>query len=403
VVVLRPGPLKELPVEVGALAAVAFMVALGFGVVAPAIPLFASHFGVSKTEASAVISAFAAARLVTAPFAGRLVNAFGERVMLASGIGIVAVSSLLAGLSTAYWQLLVLRGVGGCGSIMFSVSASSLLIRVTPSHQRGRAQGVFAGGFLLGLIAGPALGVVAVWSLRAPFFLYAGTLVGAGVIALGALRHSELAARPVPGGVTLRLAAALHNRAYIATLLTNLADNWAIVGVRSAMVPLFVHEALGLSSIWTYISFFALSAVSGVLLLPFGKRADTAGRRPVMVGGLVLGVISLACVPLVTGAAGLVAAMAVLGASGAALSVASGAMLGDVVGGRGGTVVATYQMAGDVGTVVGPLVAGWLADAHGYGAAFGVAAAVVAAPIGAVLAAPETVQVADAPESRNAA
>ena len=121
------------------------MVALGFGVVAPAIPLFARHFGVSKTAASGVISAFAAARLIAAPFSGRLVNAFGERVMLATGIGVVAVSSFLAGLAGDYWQLVVLRGVGGVGSIMFSVSASSLLIRVTPGHLRGRAQGVFAG------------------------------------------------------------------------------------------------------------------------------------------------------------------------------------------------------------------------------------------------------------------
>jgi len=366
------------------------MVALGFGVVAPAIPLFARHFGVSKTEASAVISAFAAARLVTAPFAGRLVNALGERTMLATGIGIVGVSSLLAGFSADYWQLLVLRGIGGVGSIMFSVSAASLLIRVTPQHLRGRAQGVFAGGFLIGSIAGPALGVVAAWSLRAPFFLYAGTLAVAGAIAWGALRHSELAARPVPGQVSVSLRAALRQRAYVATLLTNFAEDWAVVGARSAMVPLFVADRLALSSTWTYVGFFALSAVSGLLLMPFGKRADTSGRRPVLLLGLVLGVAGLACVPLVADAGGLVAVMGLLGVSGAALSVASGAMLGDVVGGRGGTVVATYQMAGDLGTVIGPVAAGWLADAHGYGAAFVMAAAVVAIPIPAVLAAPET-------------
>jgi len=382
--------LKRLPREVTALAVVAFMVALGFGVVAPAIPLFARHFGVSKTEASAVISAFAAARLVTAPFAGRLVNALGERTMLATGIGIVGVSSLLAGFSAGYWQLLVLRGIGGVGSIMFSVSAASLLIRVTPQHLRGRAQGVFAGGFLIGSIAGPALGVVAAWSLRAPFFLYAGTLAVAGAIAWGALRHSELAARPVPGQVSVSLRAALRQRAYVATLLTNFAEDWAVVGARSAMVPLFVADRLALSSTWTYVGFFALSAVSGLLLMPFGKRADTSGRRPVLLLGLVLGVAGLACVPLVADAGGLVAVMGLLGVSGAALSVASGAMLGDVVGGRGGTVVATYQMAGDLGTVIGPVAAGWLADAHGYGAAFVMAAAVVAIPIPAVLAAPET-------------
>jgi len=93
---MRAFGLRELPTEVRALVVVAFMVALGYGVVAPAIPLFAREFGVSKTAASAVISAFAFLRLITAPFVGRLVNAFGERVMLATGIGVVAVSSLLA-------------------------------------------------------------------------------------------------------------------------------------------------------------------------------------------------------------------------------------------------------------------------------------------------------------------
>jgi MFS family permease len=65
--------------------------------------------------------------------------------------------------------------------------------------------------------------------------------------------------------------------------------------------------------------------------------------------------------------------------------------MGDVVGGgRGGGVVALFQMAGDLGAVVGPVRAGWLADAHGYGPMFLVNAAVCAVPLLAVAAAPET-------------
>ncbi|MEP6599457.1 MAG: MFS transporter [Actinomycetota bacterium] len=387
---IRRGPLAELPVEVTALVAVAFMVAVGFGVVAPAIPLFATQFGVSKTAASAVISAFAATRLATAPFVGRLVNAFGERIVLATGIGIVAASSALAGFAQSYWQLLVLRGIGGVGSIMFSVSSVSLLIRVTPQELQGRAQGVYAGGFLLGTIAGPALGFVAAWSLRAPFFLYAGTLMAAGAIGLGALRHSSLAARSGDRATAVGLGVALHNRSYRAALASTFAAQWALIGVRSAIVPLFVVEALGLGQGWIYVGFFTVSVVSGALLLPLGRYADVHGRRPVLLGGLVVGAAGLAVLPAWSDLGGLLVAMGLLGASGAALSVAPGAIVGDVVAGRGGTVVAAFQMAGDAGSILGPVVAGWIADASGYGATFAVASLIMLLPVAVVLVAPET-------------
>ncbi|HEX8767449.1 MAG TPA: MFS transporter, partial [Jatrophihabitans sp.] len=87
---IRRGPLRGLPVEVGVLSAVAFFVAAGFGIVAPAIPVFARSFGVSRTAAGAVISAFALMRLISALGCGRLVNQFGERLILGTGIAIVA-------------------------------------------------------------------------------------------------------------------------------------------------------------------------------------------------------------------------------------------------------------------------------------------------------------------------
>jgi MFS transporter, DHA1 family, multidrug resistance protein len=381
---------RQLPAEVRALVGVAFMVALGFGLVAPAIPLFARHFGVGRTAAGAVISAFAFMRLVAAPFVGRIVDAVGERVVLAAGIAVVAVSSALAGLAEQYWQLLVLRGAGGVGSIMFSVSAASLLIRVTPNHLRGRAQGVWAGAFLIGLIAGPAVGTVASFSLRLPFFLYAGTLAFAGALGLVTLRHSELDARRTGPATTLRLRPALRDRAYVAALVASFAGDFAVVGARSSLVPQFVTDHLRLGPGWVYTAFLVVSIVSGVLLLPFGRIADTRGRRPVIIGGLAIGAVGFLLLPAWTAVLGLLVAMALLGVAGAADSVAPGAMLGDIVGSRGGTVVAVFQMAGDLGAVIGPVAAGAMADSAGYGAAFGLAAIGAALPLPFVLSARET-------------
>ena len=70
--------------------------------------------------------------------------------------------------------------------------------------------------------------------------------------------------------------------------------------------------------------------------------------------------------PALPAVAGLLAATVLLGVAGAADSVAPGAVMGDVVAGRGGTVVAVFQMSGDLGAVLGPVVAGWIADGAGY-------------------------------------
>ncbi len=65
-------------------------------------------------------------------------------------------------------------------------------------------------------------------------------------------------------------------------------------------------------------------------------------------------------------------------------------MIGDILDRQGGTVVASYQMAGDAGTVAGPVAAGYLVNTASYGAAFGLAAGVLG--LAAVLGffAPET-------------
>jgi len=232
-----PRSLRGLPREVGVLAAIAFCVALGFGILIPALPVFARTFDVSIFQASMVISAFALVRLVTAPLAGSLVNRLGERWVLSSGLLIVAVSSAAAGLSQNFVQLLVLRGVGGLGSTMFSVSAMALLLRVVDEGNRARATSAYQGGFLIGGVAGPAVGgLVIAWSVRAPFFVYAITLLAATAVALVFLRapasdfsSTDQAAGPTPpaGGRGARLEElrdALRLPAYRAALVAAEAD-----------------------------------------------------------------------------------------------------------------------------------------------------------------------------------
>lgn len=395
-----PRPFEGLPPEVPVLAAVALSVAVGFGVLAPAIPVFAREFGVGRTAAGAVISAFALMRLVFALAGGRLVNRFGERAVLAAGLGIVAGSSLLAGLAQTYAQLLVLRGVGGVGSAMFTVSAVSLLLRVVGPDQRGRASGLFHGGFILGGVTGPAFGgLLSSYSVRVPFFVYAVALGVAGGIALVARRRAQLserAAPPAPAAPTT-LRTALTSPAYRTALVVNLGVGFVLFGTRNSLIPLFVIEGLRRDPVLTGLGFVLSSAAAAALLLPAGRFSDSRGRRPALLLGGALATGSTALLALSTAVPVYLLAMVLFGIGFGFLTPAAGAVVGDVAGGRGGTVVAAFQMASDLGAVTGPLVAGWLADAYSFGAAFGLCAGVLA--LGVLLAArmPETKVLQEAP------
>ena len=390
---LLRGPFRGLPREVGVLTAISFTVALGYGIVAPAIPAFARQFGVSTAAAASVISAFALMRVVGALPAGRLVDRFGEHVVMAAGITAVAVSSILAGFSQSFEQLLVLRGVGGLGSAMFSISAQTLLLASVPSGQRGRASGLYSGGFLIGGISGPAVGgLVAAWSLRAPFLIYGVLLVIPAAIAAFRLRDAteRPAGEPRRARPFAAIAGALRNGAFRAAASANLADGFAAVGVRAAIVPLFVHYVLHRSAVWTGIGFLMFAALNAAMLLPGGWVADAVGRRPVIITGCAAsagGMVMLALLPSLWGYLG---ALAVTGLGSGLLDVAPSAMIGDILRGRGGGLVASFQMAGDVGTVTGPVAAGLLVDTFSYTAAFGMAAAALG--LAAVLGvfAPET-------------
>jgi MFS family permease len=388
------GPFRDLPREVAILTAVSFTVALGFGIVAPDIPAFARHFGVSTAAAAGVVSAFALMRIVGALPAGRLVDRLGEPVVMTAGIAIVAVSSVLAGFSGSFEELIILRGVGGLGSAMFGVSAQTLLLVSVPNEQRGRASGLFAGGFLVGGISGPALGgLIAAWSMRAPFIIYGGLLVVPAVIAAAALRdgsHRRTEPHSSARRAFAEIARALRDRAYRAAATANLADGFAAIGVRSAIVPLFVRDVLHQSAIWTGIGFGVVAVLNAATLLPGGRLADRLGRRPVIVAGCLVSAGGLVMLALLPGLGGYLAALAIFGLGSGLLDVGPAAMLGDILGGRGGTVVASYQMAGDIGAVTGPVTAGYLVDVASYGAAFGLAAGVLGLAAGLGLAAPET-------------
>lgn len=367
---------EPLSADIKVMLLAAFLIALGFGLVAPVLPQFATTFDVGATAAAVIVSIFAFMRLVFAPAGGALIGKLGERPVYVSGLLIVALSTAACAFAQDYWQLLIFRGLGGIGSVMFTVASMALVIRLAPPQSRGRVSGAYAGAFLIGNVCGPVLGgFLAGFGLRVPFLAYAAALVLAAILVQTRLSHVPAAHRGKDAAqAEMLLSEGLANGAYRAVLASSFANGWATFGVRMATVPLFAAAALnaGPAAAGTALAVFA--AGNAAALTFSGRLADTWGRKPMMVAGLLVTGVSTGLIGLTQDLAWFLAAAVVAGLGAGLLGPAQQAAVADIIGRErsGGRVLAVYQMMADVGAIVGPILVGLIADQWGYGWAFAV-------------------------------
>lgn len=331
-------------------------------------------------------------RFVSGLFSGKLVDRFGERVVLGFGLIMVSVFTVLAGLAQNYEQLLIFRTAGGLGSSMFSVSAGALILRVVADNQRGRAQSLYNGGFIAGGVAGPAFGgALIALSPRAPFFIYSALLVAAGTVSLIYLHESRLGAKAemVSEERALTIREALQIKPYLYSLFLAFLGSWVLFGMRSSILPLFVVEDLGASASIVGLSFTVALIAQGSVMVRAGKYSDKNGRKPVILLGFSIVMLALALLVITNNLYMYMGAMIVMGL-GAGFAASAGAIVGDVIKGKSGKVYAFWQMSGDAGMMVGPVLLGFVSDYFSYRAAIGVSAAVFSLAIIAALRIPET-------------
>ncbi|MGH2557312.1 MAG: MFS transporter [Actinomycetota bacterium] len=398
---------------------IVFVIMLGFGMIAPILPLYARSFGVSYDAASLLISAFAFMRLVADPVVGPLVDRYGERLCSMTGVVIVGVSAVLAGLATSFPLVVVFRGAGGAGSSLVFAALYSYLLKVVPSHRMGRTMSIFFGALNVGIIAGgPLGGVIAdAWGLASPLFVYAGLCFVSGVLYLRFMPDPNVAAGGVAPGPSVAAGPAnpptapddpkppfwrrtatqvvglMKQRAFVTVVFLNMAFFWVVAGAYDTLIPLFAREGLGVSPAGVGALFGIIVAGEFLVLYPAGSLADRIGRKPVLLVSLtgvavMMAFLGWASSPVVLGVLLLVAGLT----SGATASTPS-AMLSDVVPESGsGTAVGVFRFFGDVGFVLGPLVAGVSTSAFGFRAAFAIMALPVLIALALVVWTPETLR-----------
>ena len=138
-------------------ALIAFFVAVGFGVLVPVLPVFARSFGVGNFAVGAVVSVFALMRLASQPVL-RTAHRPDRRAHDAGDGHLHRRRLQRAGRNRGSYPELLAAGRrrAGLGDV-HRLGITLLLLRVG-AGLRGRAAGVYQGGFLLGGMTGPAIG-----------------------------------------------------------------------------------------------------------------------------------------------------------------------------------------------------------------------------------------------------
>lgn len=367
-----------------------FIIMVGFGILSPILPLYARTFGVGLDSVGVLVASFSITRLIADPFTGIINERLGERRAVTLGAVVVGATTALAALAPSYALLVVFRGAGGAGSAIFFTGLLSYMLRMIPSDRVGRVMSVWYASFNIGIIAGEPLGgFFAHWlGPVSTLWIYAATCFVSAAVFRRTMQEPQ-------GEVRVERRAGLRHlpwsRTFVTVLLANGAYAWMIAGVWSTLIPLFGNEEVGLSPLGIGAGLAVASVTEFAVLFPAGKATDRIGRKAVLVPGYACMAVALVLWPLAVTPALFFLANGIFGLVSGYAGVPQAPMLSDVTSEEvRGTAVAVFRFVGDLGFVLGPIVAGVSADRIGYGAAFALSAVPIALALGFVLTIPET-------------
>jgi DHA1 family multidrug resistance protein-like MFS transporter len=350
------------------LSLVSGFVILGVSIISPVLPQYALSFSIPVALVGWAVSAFALARLVMDIPAGFLADRFGRKRNMIFGLVLIILSSIAAGAAEDYAWLILARIVEGLGSALYITSATTWVAQVTAGKARGRYMSLYTGLIFAGTSFGPTLGgyTAAHFGLNAPFFAYA-IFAFIGLIATLRLKEPASSAQATRSKMHVKdILSVLSNGPFMLVNCSVLALFFLRAGVRSTLVPLYASLNLGLSAERIGVLLTVAAIVTSVCSFPSGWLSDKVGRKRPIMACLFLSGIAVLLIPLQESLAGLTGIMVFYGlATGLQGSIA--AWPADVAPkGRLGTSMGVYRVMGDIGMVLGPITATYIADYTGH-------------------------------------
>lgn len=363
--------------QISVLMATVFVDMIGFTMVLPLLPFYATRLGADASLVGVLIAAHPFAQLAVSPFWGRLSDRYGRRPLILAGLIASAAAYVLFGLAESLWLLFASRLVQGAGGGITGVVQAYVADAVEP-EERTKALGWLTAATSAGVMIGPASGSLATYiGPEGPGFMAAGLCV------LNILFAWKWLPEPKREGHTAELAAQagkpqrsllgslgdvlFHPTAPISALIWVYAIGMMAFMAMNGVLGLYLKDIFSVTEktigyFYAYVGGISL-VMRGVLLGPAVRRFGEVGVTRLGAASLVLG---LAGIPFVTNFVGLALIIAFVPIGTALLFPATTSLVS-----RGssrsetGQILGVQQSFGGVSRMIGPLWAGFVYQEFG--------------------------------------
>ena len=154
-----PAPSRLVTSRFAVVTGATFLYFMAMGSLIPTLPKYVEdELGGGGVAVGVVLGSFAVSAALARPWAGRLGDLRGRRLLVTGGAGIFGLSLCAYALVDSLVPLIALRLLSGLGEAAMFVGAATAIQDLAPDDRRGEAASYFSVALYAGLAFGPAIG-----------------------------------------------------------------------------------------------------------------------------------------------------------------------------------------------------------------------------------------------------
>ncbi len=310
-----------------------------------------------------LISLYGLTNALLQPFVGAWIDRVSRRKpFIQAGLVLMAVGTLAFVFAGRFSALLLIRGLQGIGVALTIPASLALMASATEKRTRGGSMGVYTGMRMVGFAIGPLIGGFLYDHVSFNAAFYTGTaFIFLGLISVQLWVHETPDQSRAKSASSFRVL----DRELLTGGIIGLAIATFLMASSFSMMSALEKEfnqRLGEGALGFGVAFSALMVSRLLAQVPLGWLSDRIGRKPLIIGGLILMAPATVLLGLAATTLQLTGFRVFQGVASAAIAAPAFALAADLARSGGeGRQLSIVTTGFSLGIALGPLMAGVLA------------------------------------------